>query len=151
MLRTIELRGGWWHEIDWQAELWRIGAERMKKKRPHFVPLSPQAMTLLRELRNITGNAPRLFPNVRDVDRPLAPERSVMSSSAQGIGGFTPHGCSGTAATLMRENGFDREHVELQLAHQRGKSPYDHAAFIEPRREMLTWWADLIGAEFTRL
>ncbi|MPZ34867.1 MAG: tyrosine-type recombinase/integrase [Rhodospirillales bacterium] len=151
MLRTIELRGGWWHEIDWPAELWRIPAERMKKKRPHIVPLSAQAVSLLKELRNITGNAPRLFPNVRDVHRPMAPETIRHAFKRAGYGGrFTPHGCRGTAATLLRENGSAREHVEIQLAHQRGNSPYDHAAFIQERRKMLAWWADLIDAEVAR-
>jgi integrase len=152
MLRTVELRGGWWHEIDWAAELWRIPAERMKKKRDHLVPLVPQAMALLRELRNITGNAPRLFPNVRDVHRPMAPETIRHAFDRAGYGGrFRPHGCRGTAATLLREKGFAREYVELQLAHQRGNSPYDHAAFIDQRREMLQWWADLIDGEVARV
>lgn len=152
MLRTVEVRGGWWHEIDWPAELWRIPAERMKKKRDHIVPLVPQAMTLLRELRNITGNAPRLFPNVRDVHRPMAPETIRHAFERAGYGGrFTPHGCRGTAATLLREKGFPREHVELQLAHQRGNSPYDHAALVEERRAMLQWWADLIDTERARM
>ena len=151
MLRTIELRGGWWHEIDWQAELWRIGAERMKKKRPHIVPLSPQAMALLRELRTSPATPPGCSRTCATGAPDGARNHPSCLRARRLWRRFTPHGCRGTAATLMRESGFDREHVELQLAHQRGKPPYDHAAFIEPRREMLTWWADLIDAEFSRL
>jgi len=154
MLRTVELRGGLWAEIDWAAELWRIPPARMKKQRSHFVPLAPQAVKLLRELQEITGLGPRLFPNMRDPRKPMSATTIPQIFERAGYSGvFSPHGLRSTAATLLREKGYGSDLVELQLAHQdqnRTRASYDHAAFIEPRREMLTWWADLIDTEVRR-
>lgn len=65
MLRTVELRGGMWAELDWSEALWRIEAPRMKKKRANIVPLVPQAIALLHELQEITGSGARMLPNLR--------------------------------------------------------------------------------------
>ena len=155
MLRTVELRGGQWTEIDWGAELWRIPPERMKKSRWHFVPLPRQALALLRELQEISGTGSRMFPNVRDPRRPMAAETLRRVFERAGYSGIvSPHGFRGTSATLMREEGFASELVELQLAHQdrnRSRAAYDHATLLEPRRQMLQWWADLVDAECARV
>jgi integrase len=153
MTRTIELRAGWWSEVDLARAEWRIPPERMKMRRPHIVPLARQAVELLTELRAITGNSPRLFPSGRD---PVM----CMGSSTVGavfvragyVGQFSPHGFRSTASTLLREAGFDDRLIELQLAHldrNKSRAAYDHAELLEPRRAMLQAWADMIDAAMT--
>jgi integrase len=150
MTRTVELRAGWWTEVDLPRADWRIPGSRMKMKRDHVIPLSRQAVELLRELRAITGNRPRLFPNVRD------PEKALGSSTIGAVfvragyaGQFSPHGFRSTASTLLREAGFDDRLIELQLAHldrNKSRASYDHAEQLAPRRVMLQAWADMIDA-----
>ncbi len=151
MTRTIELRGAWWTEVgDLTRAEWRIPPERMKMRRPHIVPLSRQAVELLRELRRITGNSPRLFPSERD------PEKCMGSSTIGRVferagyaGQFSPHGFRSTASTMLREAGFDSALIELQLAHldrDKSRASYDHAELLAPRRAMLQAWADMIDA-----
>jgi integrase len=151
MTRTAELRAGWWHpEIDLVRAEWRIPPERMKMKRPHIVPLSRQAVELLKELRALAGNSPRLFPSERD------PEKCMGSSTIGAVfvragyaGQFSPHGFRSTASTLLREAGFEDRLIELQLAHidrNKSRASYDHAERLEPRRAMMQAWADMIDA-----
>jgi integrase len=149
MTRTVELRTGWWHpEIDLVRAEWRIPPDRMKMKRPHIVPLSRQAVELLKELRALAGNSPRLFPSERD------PEKCMGSSTVGAVfvragyaGQFSPHGFRSTASTLLREAGFEDRLIELQLAHidrNKSRASYDHAERLEPRRAMMQAWADMI-------
>jgi integrase len=148
MTRTIELRAAQWAEIDLVRAEWRIPPERMKMRRPHIVPLSRQAIGLLKELRRMTGNHRHLFPSERDS------EKCMGSSTIGGVfvragytGKFTPHGCRSTASTMLREAGFDSALIELQLAHldrNKSRASYDHAELLEPRRKMLQAWADMI-------
>jgi integrase len=150
MTRTVELRGAWWSEIDRARAEWRIPPERMKMRRPHIVPLSRQAVELLKELRQLTGNSPRLFPSERD------PEKCMGSSTIGAVfvragyaGQFSPHGFRATASTMLREAGFDSALIELQLAHldrNKSRASYDHAELLEPRRVMMQAWADMIEA-----
>jgi integrase len=150
MTRTVELRTGWWSDIDLHRAEWRIPPERMKMRRPHIIPLSRQAMELLQELRAIAGNSPRLFPNVRD------PEMCMGSSTIGAVfiragyaGQFSPHGFRATASTMLREAGFEDRLIELQLAHidrNKSRASYDHAERLEPRRVMMQAWADMIDA-----
>jgi integrase len=148
MLRTIELRTGWWHEIDQGRAEIRLAAERMKMKRPHIVPLPRQGMDLLAELHTITGNSPHLFPNVRDPKKAMGGSTIGRVFVRAGYAGkFTPHGFRGTASTLLREAGFDGRLIELQLAHldkNKSRAAYDHAELLGPRREMMQFWADQI-------
>jgi integrase len=150
MTRTIELRSGWWSEILAPYVDWRIPAERMKKRRPHIVPLSRQAVELLRELRTLTGNSPRLFPNERDPEKAMGSSTIGAVFVRAGYGGqFSPHGFRSTASTMLREAGFDSRLVELQLAHldkNATRAAYDHAELLEPRRAMMQAWADMIDA-----
>jgi integrase len=148
MTCTVELRGAWWTEIDLAHAEWRIPPERIKMRRPHIVPLSRQAVELLKELRRLTGNSPRLFPSERD------PEKAMGSSTIGAVfvragyaGQFSPHGFRSTASTMLREAGFDTALIELQLAHldrNKSRAAYDHAELLERRRAMLQSWADLI-------
>jgi integrase len=150
MTRTVELRGAWWMEIDLVRAEWRIPSERMKMRRPHIVPLSRQAVELLKELRQLTGNSPRLFPSERDPEKCMGSSTIGAVFVRAGYGGqFSPHGFRSTASTMLREAGFDSALIELQLAHldrNKSRASYDHAELLEPRRKMLQAWADMIDA-----
>ncbi|MFK3660146.1 tyrosine-type recombinase/integrase [Scandinavium sp. NPDC088450] len=147
-LRPTEAREGAWSEIDIDAALWRIPAERMKANRPHIVPLSRQAIELLKTLKSMNGGYGHLFPNRRDLTRAMAP--GVVSSLIAdcGYGGKTTgHGFRHTMSTALHEKGYDSAWVELQLAHADKntiRSTYNHAQYLDGRREMLQWYADYI-------
>jgi len=148
MTRTVELRCAPWAEFDLDRAEWRVPAERMKQRRPHIVPLSRQAMDLLQELHGITGRGPLLFPSIRKSREPMSPAAIDKVFRRAGYGGrFSPHSFRGTAATLLREAGFDSRLVELQLAHtdrNASRASYDHADLLPQRRAMLQEWADMV-------
>lgn len=122
----------------------------MKMRRPHIVPLSRQAVQLVKELQKLTANGKFLFPNERSGDRPMNSSTLNRVFERAGYKGvLSPHGFRGTASTLLREVGFDDRIVELQLAHvDRNKScaAYDHSEMLGPRRKMLQKWADIVEA-----
>lgn len=150
--RTGELRAALWAEFDLAAATWVIPAERMKMDRPHVVPLSTQAVELLRELHKLTGGQQWLFPNYRrpkecmsatTINRAL--ER--MGYNGRGTMGFSGHGFRGTASTLLNEMGFRADLIERQLAHadrDKVRASYNHAEFLDERRQMMQAWADFL-------
>ena len=147
-VRTVELRMAEWSEFDLEAAEWRIPGERMKKRELHVVPLSAQAVELLRELRSLTGTSQYLFPNVR---RP----RSCMTATTlnralerMGYGGqFSAHGFRATASTLLNEMGYRSDLIERQLAHaerNKTRASYNQAEYLPERRQMMQAWADYL-------
>lgn len=151
-VRTVELRKAKWPEFDLDAGIWRIPAERMKRGVEHLVPLSPQAIALLRELSMITGASPWLFPNHRRPDDCMTPttiNRALERMGLNGAGtiGFAAHGFRGTASTLLHEWGFKHEAIERQLAHAEGdavSAAYNKAMYLAERGEIMRAWADQI-------
>lgn len=151
-VRTVELRKGEWSEFDLQNAEWRIPAERMKMREPHVVPLSEQAVVLLRELQTYTGGRGLLFPNYRNPKECMtattlnrALER--MGFNGKGSIGFSAHGFRATASTLLNEMGYRSDVIERQLAHsERNKvrASYNHAEYMEERRSMMQDWADFL-------
>ena len=159
-VRTGELRCATWDEFDLEKALWTVPSVRMKIKNvgDHLVPLAPQAVDLLRELKTITGiisKEPRwLFPNERreteamtatTINRAL--ER--MKFNGKGTIGFSGHGFRGTASTRLHELGYPPEIIELQLAHQERntvKFAYNKATHIAKRTTMMRQWADYIDS-----
>jgi integrase len=157
-VRTGELRCATWDEFDLENAQWIIPSERMKIKHvgDHLVPLAPQAVKRLRELKSITGSAgigPQwLFPNERRTTEPMtattinrALER--MKFNGKGTIGFSAHGFRGTASTCLHELGYAPEVIELQLAHQERntvKAAYNKAKHVAKRTTMMCAWADYI-------
>jgi integrase len=146
-LRTAELRGAPWSELDLDAATWIIPAARMKKRRKHMVPLPAQAVALLRELRTMTGDGPLLFPNNRDPSRPMSATTVNRALEYMGFppATFTGHDFRATASTQLHEMGFRSEVVEIQLAHAKKDKvagAYNHALYLAERRAMLQAWAD---------
>ncbi|MBM7456868.1 integrase [Oceanisphaera litoralis] len=151
-VRTVELRKAEWHEFDLERAEWRIPEEKMKMRQPHIVPLSRQAVELLRELHTFTGGRALLFPNLRNPDTYMtattlnrALER--MGFSGKGSIGFSAHGFRATASTLLNEMGYRSDLIERQLAHaerDKVRASYNQAQYLDERKVMMQEWADLI-------
>ena len=147
-VRTIELRAAEWTEIDFDKAEWRIPAERMKMKEVHIVPLSRQAVAVLRELQKHTGNRQHLFPNQHNPISFMSENTMLYALYRMGYHSRTTgHGFRSTASTILNENGFMPDVIERQLAHgERNKvrAAYNHAQYLPERRKMMQWWADYL-------
>ena len=147
-VRTNELRGAQWAEIDWDKAEWRIPAERMKMKELHIVPLSRQATATLRELQKLTGNGDYLFPNQHNPSTFMSENTMLYALYRMGYHSrATGHGFRSTASTILNEHGFRADVIERQLAHaERNKvrAAYNHAQYLPERRKMMQWWADYL-------
>ena len=147
-VRTVELRGAEWTEFDLDGAEWRIPAERMKMREPHTVPLSSQAVELLRELHTLTGGQKLLFPNYRRPKTCMTATTLNRAIERMGFGGkFSGHGFRATASTMLNELGYRSDLIERQLAHaERSKvrASYNQAEYMPERIAMMQAWADLI-------
>ncbi|MFI8480162.1 tyrosine-type recombinase/integrase [Pseudomonas sp. NPDC078700] len=146
-VRPSELREARWNEFNLKTKLWLIPAERMKKRRPHTVPLSRQVLVALEQLHKITGAYSLLFPGRNDNTQPRSNMTFNMALRRMGYAGRqTGHGFRHIASTTLRENGFEKDHVEAQLSHvEDGVSGvYNKAIYIEQRRTMMQWYADYL-------
>lgn len=147
-VRTTELRMAEWTEIDFDKAEWRIPAERMKMRDPHIVPLSSQAVAVLRELQKLTGNGKHVFPNEHNFVTFMSENTMLFALYRMGYRSrATGHGFRATASTILNENGFMPDVIERQLAHaERNKvrAAYNHAQYLTERRKMMQWWADYL-------
>jgi integrase len=159
-VRTAELIEAQWAEFDFDSAQWRIPAERMKMKMIHIVPLSRQTIHVLELLKNLTGNGELVFPNQNDHRRPMSNNTILKALKVMGYKGrMTGHGFRGLASTALHEQGFDHQHIELQLAHQERNqvsAAYNHALYLKQRTVMMQHWADYLdelkaGAKLVRL
>jgi integrase len=147
-VRTSELIEARWEEIDFEAQRWNIPAERMKMDTPHVVPLARQAIEVLELLRTITGTGELVFPGDREPSRPMSNNTILLALDRMGYRGRqTGHGFRGLASTVLHEQGYAHEHIELQLAHaprNAVSAAYNHALYLEPRARMMQGWADYL-------
>ena len=148
-VRTSELIEARWSEIDLDAARWDIPAERMKMKTPHIVPLSTQAVEILRVLQLVSGQGALLFPGERDHEKPMSNNTLLGALARMGYKHrMTGHGFRGIASTLLHEMGFDHAHIELQLAHQQRNqvsASYNHALYLGQRASMMQQWSDYLS------
>jgi integrase len=149
-VRTTELIGAHWSEINTEAARWDIPAARMKMKTPHIVPLSRQALAILAQLRDISFDRALVFPGDVNPDRPMSNNTLLYALYRMGYRGrMTGHGFRGVASTLLHEQGWPHEHIELQLARQERNetsAAYNHALYLKPRAEMMQAWGDYLDA-----
>lgn len=151
MLRPGELRQAEWKEVDLDKAEWRIPAPRMKGRAPHIVPLSTQAVQLLRELHPLTGRGEHVFPGVRDRKLPMS--NNTVNAALRRLGytkeQMTGHGFRSMASTLLNELGWPPDAIERQLAHKE-KNPiraaYNFAQHLPERRRMMQAWADYLDS-----
>ncbi len=148
--RSQEVRGAVWTEIDIDAALWTIPAERMKVQRPHAVPLPSQCVAMLHELHALSRGSAFLFPSLRTTMRPIS-ENTVLAalrSLGYSRADMTTHGFRSMFSTMANESGkWSGDLIEAQLAHVGGdpvRRAYNRAAYIDRRREMMQWWADYL-------
>lgn len=150
-VRTSELIEAEWSEFDLENERWDIPAVRMKMDTPHIVPLSRQSVEVLRALRLLTGSGRLVFPGANDRNRPMSNNTILFALYRLGYKGrMTGHGFRGLASTVLHENEFEDEHIELQLAHQKRNkvaAAYNHAKYLKQRKEMMQWWADYLDIQ----
>jgi integrase len=147
-VRTSELIGAAWDEFDLQARQWRIPADRMKMRSEHLVPLSLQAIQALQILHGVTGHKRLLFPGERNQSKPMSNNTILRALDRMGYKSqMTGHGFRGLASTILHEQGFEHDHIELQLAHIQRNSvaaAYNHALYLKPRAKMMQWWGDYL-------
>jgi integrase len=151
MVRKGELIGARWDEIDFDKAEWLIPAERMKKDKPHLVPLSRQAMAMFEELKGLASKSPWVLPSRNTLKEPIAHStlNQAIRSLDLGVRDFVIHDFRRTASTQLHEAGFNSDWIEKALAHeQKGvRGVYNKAEYLAQRREMLQWWADLVDAQ----
>jgi integrase len=147
-VRTSELIGARWEEIDGEAARWNIPGSRMKMKTPHIVPLASQAIELLDSLRCLTGNSEWLFPGEGRRTPTMSNNTILLALARMGYRGkMTGHGFRGLASTILHEQGYVHEHIELQLAHaprNAVSAAYNHALHLESRAQMMQDWANFL-------
>jgi integrase len=149
-VRTKELRGARWEEIHWRNQLWTVPKERMKKKREHIVPLSRQTMDVLAQIKKISGHTPFLFPGTNNPKKVMSENTILYAIYRMGYHSrATGHGFRRTASTALNDMAFNRDYIEMQLAHaERSKSrgPYNAALYLPQREFMMQHWADFLDA-----
>jgi integrase len=147
-VRTGELRGARWDEIDLIKKEWHIPAERMKMREKHIVPLSKQALEIIEELRPISSHRTYLFPNRNRPSHFISENTLLYAMYRMGYHSrATPHGLRGTASTILNEQGFRSDVIERQLAHaprNKVRAAYNHAQYLLERQEMMQWWGDFL-------
>jgi len=149
-VRPGELRSAPWSEFDLESKTWTIPAQRMKARRPHVVPLPSQAIALLHQLQEITGSYELVFAGRNDAQRPMS-ENTVNKCLAE-LGykdRQTGHGFRHLLSTELNGRGYNRDWIERQLAHGDNdeiRDTYNHATYLEQRRQMMQDWADSIDA-----
>ncbi|WP_047495645.1 integrase arm-type DNA-binding domain-containing protein [Terriglobus sp. TAA 43] len=150
-VRTGELIGACWSEIDFEEKRWNIPAERMKMRTPHIIPLSTQAIEILELLKNLTGDGTLLFPGDRSPKKSMSNGTILVALKRMGYQGvMTGHGFRGLASTVLHEQGFEHAHIELQLAHSPRNAvsaAYNHALYLSPRAKMMQWWSNYLEAQ----
>jgi integrase len=148
-VRTKEMRMAEWREFDLDRAAWNVPAEHMKMRRPHFVPLSTQAVEILREIRTLTGESPYVFPNQARRKAPYMSENTVLFAFYR-MGyrsRMTGHGVRALASTVLNERGFNPDAIERQLAHVETneiRAAYNRGSYLEERTHMMQWWGDYL-------
>lgn len=149
-VRTGELIGAKWDEFDLDAARWEVPALRMKMRTPHIVPLSKQALGVLDRLKAISYGRHHVFP--ADTGKPTHMSNNTILYALYRMGyrgRMTGHGFRGVASTILHEQGWPHEHIELQLAHQERdqvSAAYNHASYMKQRAGMMQAWADHLDA-----
>jgi integrase len=141
-VRPGELRKAEWSEFNLEAAEWRIPAEKMKMQETHIVPLSRQAVAILRELHPLTGSGRYVFPGARTNGRPMS--ENTVNAALRRLGypkdEMTGHGFRSMASTILNEQGWHRDAIERQLAHTERnavRAAYNYAEYLPERRKMM--------------
>lgn len=149
-VRTGELIGARWEEIDWQKAEWHIPKERMKMRRPHIVPLSRQALAILQRLHTYSGDKEFIFFSAASKSKHISNGTVLMALRRMGYQGrMTGHGFRTLASTILNEQGYTPDVIERQLAHgepDKIRAAYNRAEYLSERKKMMQEYADLLDA-----
>lgn len=150
-VRTNELCGARWEEIDFEKKEWVIPAHRMKMRSKHIVPLSKQAIEILNTLKRLNGKWEYVCPSLYSPRKPMSNNTMLYAIYTMGYKDRTTvHGFRAAASTILNESHlFHRDAIERQLAHQernRVRGAYDHSEHMPERKKMMQWWADYIAS-----
>ncbi|EDT2534533.1 tyrosine-type recombinase/integrase [Salmonella enterica subsp. enterica] len=152
LVRPSEASGARWVEIDLDAKLWTIPAERMKAKREHIVPLSPQALDILEVMKPISAHREHVFPCRNDPKQPMNSQTANAALKRIGYGGkLVAHGLRSIASTALNEAGFNPDVIEAALAHSdknEVRRAYNRSTYLLKRIELMNWWGELIRVSF---
>ncbi|AHM44862.1 tyrosine-type recombinase/integrase [Escherichia coli] len=144
LVRPSEASGARWAEIDLDAKLWTIPAERMKAKREHIVPLSPQAIEILEVMKPISAHREHVFPSRNDPKQPMNSQTANAALKRIGYGGkLVAHGLRSIASTAMNERGFNPDVIEAALAHSdknEVRRAYNRSTYLHARIDLMNWW-----------
>ncbi|MBI2801325.1 MAG: tyrosine-type recombinase/integrase [Gammaproteobacteria bacterium] len=148
-VRTNELIGAQWVEIDLENALWIIPAARMKMRTEHVVPLSRQALAILTDLKALSRGSRYVFPG-RNRDKPISNNTLLFALYRLGYKGrMTGHGFRAVASTILNETGFNPDVIERQLAHcerDEVRGAYNRAEYLSERKRMMQQWADYLDS-----
>jgi integrase len=148
-VRPGELRHAEWSEVNFDKAEWRIPAKKMKMREQHIVPLSRQALMILKELKPLTERSRYIFPSTRTADKPMS--ENTVNAALRALDydktEMTGHGFRSMASTLLNERGYKSDAIERQLAHgerDKVRGAYNFAEFLPERRTMMQEWADYL-------
>jgi integrase len=147
-VRPGELRAAEWSEIDFDAAVWTVPANKTKMRKPHAVPLSRQSLAILKEVYVLTGGGRFVFPSSRSAARPMSENTITAALRRMGYSGeeMTGHGFRSIASTLLNESGkWGVDAIERALAHRDGnaiRAAYDRGERWAERVAMMQWWSD---------
>lgn len=153
MVRPSEAAGTCWHEIDFENNLWNIPALRMKKKKPHTVPLTPQSLALLEIMKSISSRSEFVFPSDRTLKMHINASTANMALKRMGFDKkLVAHGLRSLASTALNQQGFDGDVIEAALAHtgkNEVRNAYNRADYLERRKPIMAWWSEYIDKAAT--
>lgn len=150
-MRTKELRSMQWANVDFENRIITIDAEVMKGRKQHLVPMSQQVHDLLRQLQPITSISPFVFAGRNDKKKSISENAVLLVIRQIGYEGLASgHGFRHQFSTILNEHGWPHDAIERQLAHvdrNNIRGIYNHAQYLDKRREMMQWWADYIDGK----
>ncbi|WP_105610113.1 integrase domain-containing protein [Cronobacter malonaticus] len=148
LVRPSEASGARWAEIDLDTKLWTIPAERMKAKREHIVPLSPQALEILEVMKPISAHREHVFPSRNDPKNPMNSQTANAALKRIGYGSkLVAHGLRSIASTALNETGFNPDVIEAALAHSdknEVRRAYNRSTYLEKRIDLMDWWGKFV-------
>jgi len=149
LVRPSEASGARWQEIDLDAKLWTIPAERMKAKREHIVPLSSQALDILNVMKPLSAHREYVFPSRNKPKDPMNSQTANAALKRIGYGGkLVAHGLRSIASTALNEKGFNADVIEAALAHtdkNEVRRAYNRTTYLEQRKSLMDWWGDFVN------
>ncbi|MGP8587794.1 tyrosine-type recombinase/integrase, partial [Salmonella enterica] len=151
LVRPSEASGARWAEIDRDKKLWTIPAERMKAKREHIVPLSPQALDILEVMKPISAHREHIFPSRNDPKQSMNSQTANAALKRIGYGGkLVAHGLRSIASTALNEQGFNADVIEAALAHSdknEVRRAYNRSIYLTQRFELMDWWGYFVKSK----